>query len=214
MSTYSVLGSTSRPRRRGGDTPFIDDVDWWDGVPITVPLPSPFVLKLDPFAPWSQEQSPYLGVVLDTNPPVWRDDFIDVLLKAGVDNLVLYDMVVESPPNTEIIAKLYERARQNGIVDVDAHLTNLGHRNVASWPDPELRRFHNYKAVNVLGMVKAGELDEDNPVFDASRAKGRALFRLVESTNTILVRDDVRDAVLAAGFGEDLTFHDLLNVAL
>ena len=40
------------------------------------------------------------------------------------------------------------------------------------------------------------------------------MFRLAESTNAILVHESLRDALLEKGFGSDVAFYDLTEVAL
>lgn len=90
--------------------------------------------------------------------------------------------------------------------------------------------YTNYKAVNVIGLVTAADMDKSNAtihpngpalidvdfdglVIDERRLRGLSFFRLAESTNAIIVHERVRDCLLAKGFA-DLAFYETEKVAL
>lgn len=90
--------------------------------------------------------------------------------------------------------------------------------------------FTNYKAVNILGLVAAADMersvavvhdgapsvdvDFDRLVIDEDKTGGRKLFRLAESTNAIIVHASLRDALLERGFGSDVELYDLNEAAI
>jgi hypothetical protein len=83
------------------------------------------------------------------------------------------------------------------------------------------REYTNYKAVNVVGLIAAADMarskatvhpggpvydvEFDELVIDAGKARGALLFRLAEATGSLWVHDRLRQHLLAAGFDE-LTF--------
>jgi len=189
---YYLLNTTSRPRRRVPSAPFIKGVSWWQGKVITTPIPDPLPFELKKYQPASPDQDQYMGVFIYTNPPVWRDDFIEALRECRVNNFDTYNVAITDP--------------DDGTVHT------------------------NYKAVNILGLVAAADMkksiatvhdgiplidvDFDELVVDEKKADGILLFRLAESTNSILVHERLRDALLAKGFGTDLAFYDLKDAAV
>jgi len=77
------------------------------------------------------------------------------------------------------------------------------------------RRFHNYKAINILGLVAAADLakskyaapsgsalidtDFDSLVIDQTKARGLSLFRLAECVTAIVVHQRVRQRLEEKG---------------
>ncbi len=227
---YFVLATSSRPRRRLKTRPSLGALSWWSAAPITAPLPRPLPFVLQPYLPFDSDQAPHLGAVLETNPPVWRDDLIEALRAAGAGDFEVFDAEVTSPANTSALTDFYQALRDGGVEDVDAYLTDVLQVDPTTWADPEPRVFTHYKAVNVLRMVSAADLarsqatvhggaphvdvDFDRLVVDARRADGHKLFRLAESVNAVLISADVRDALLKAGFGEELDLAPADSVAV
>jgi hypothetical protein len=189
---YYLLSSSSRPRRRIGKRPFIKGVSWWRGAVITAPVPEPLNFVLDPYSPGSPAEDQYMGAVIETNPPVWRDDFIQAIRDCGVNNFDLYEVAIADPDSGAIHT--------------------------------------NYKAVNILGLVTAADMqksvatvhdgiplidvDFDKLVVDEKKTKGIKLFRLAESSNATLVHESLRNALLERGFGTDVEFYDLEEAAI
>ena len=189
---YYLLSSNSRPRRRIDERPFIEDLSWWRGAIITMDVPNPLKFTLDPYEPRSPDEDQYMGVFIETNPPLWRDDFIAALRELGIYNFDLYDVAILDPDDGTIHT--------------------------------------NYKAVNVLGLVAAADMnksiatvhdgiplidvDFDKLVVDEKKTKGIQMFRLAESSNAILVHETLRDGLLEKGFGSDVAFYDLEEAAI
>jgi hypothetical protein len=121
-----------------------------------------------------------------------RDDLIRALRDCGVDNFDTYEVAITDPDNGQVHT--------------------------------------NYKMINLIGLVSAADMsaseatvhdnvplidvDFDRLVIDESKARGALMFRLAESTNGVLVHQQVRDCLLVKGFGEDLAFYDPREVAL
>ncbi len=189
---YYLLDITSRPRRIIGDTPFIDEVCWWEGAVITESIPDPLPFELDPYEPDSPDEDQYMAVFIETDPPLWRDDFIQALRDCGVKNFDVYNAAVTDPDDGTIHT--------------------------------------NYKAVNILGLVDEADMEKsiaaandgipltdvdfNGPVVDEKKTEKIRMFRLAESTDSILVHEKLRDALVEKGFGTDLAFYDLDDAAL
>jgi len=189
---YYLLSANSRPRRWIGESPFIKGLKWWRGAIITMEVPKPLAFTLDPYEPRSPDEDQYMGAVIYTNPPLWRDDFIAALRELGIYNFDLYDVAILDP--------------DDGTVHT------------------------NYKAVNVLGLVAAADMDKsiatvhdgiplidvdfDKLVVDEKKTQGIQMFRLAESSNAILVHETLRDGLLEKGFGSDIAFYDLGEAAI
>jgi len=88
------------------------------------------------------------------------------------------------------------------------------------------KRYDNYKAVNIIGLVAAADLggssyvshsatalidtDFDALSIDPARARGLLLFRLAESVNGIVIHDRIREALESGGI-KYLNFVDPQN---
>lgn len=189
---YYLLSDNSRPRRWVGDTPYFEDIDWWNGSVITAPVPDPLESPLKPYAQFSPDHAQYMSAIIETNPPLWRDDFIQALRDCGIYNFDTYSVAIHDP--------------DDGTVHT------------------------NYKAVNVLGLVAAADMEKsiatvhdgiplidvdfDELVIDEKKTRGISLFRLAESTNAILVHERLRDCLIEKGFGSDIAFYDLKEAAI
>ena len=190
---YYLLSSNSRKRRWIGEKPRpIKGMSWWRGAVIMLPVPNPLVFKLEPYVPSSPDDDQYMAAVIYTNPPLWRDDFIQALRDCGIYNFDTYNVAIHDP--------------DDGTVHT------------------------NYKAVNVLGLVAAADMEKsiatvhdgiplidvdfDELVIDEKKTRGISLFRLAESTNAILVHERLRDCLLEKGFGADIAFYDLKEAAI
>ena len=228
---YYLLSSSSRRRRWIGKGHYIDGLNWWRGAVITMDVPKPLTFSLEPYDPFSEDDAQYMGAIIYTNPPLWRDDFINALRECGVNNFDTYEVTITNPDNKSSLEELYEEMRNNGIEDVDAYFEAEGYTNQKDWIDPNPGAvFTNYKAVNVLGLVAAADMEKsiatvhdgiplidvdfDELVIDETKTKGIKMFRLAESTNAILIHESVRDMLIEKGFGSDVTFYDLKSAAL
>jgi hypothetical protein len=228
---YYLLSSSSRPRRQLGRGQFIKGLNWWRGAVITMSVPDPLEYTLDIYHPTSPDEDQYMGVFIETNPPIWRDDFIQALRNCGVYNFDTYNVAITNPDNTAFVQEVYQDLRDNGITDIDAYLRKMGVIDPATWIDPNPGVIYtHYKAVNILGLVAAADMsksvatvhdgiplidvDFDELVIDEKKTNGIKMFRLAESTNAILVHESLRDALIAKGFGSDLAFYDLKEAAI
>ena len=189
---YYLFAANSRPRRRIRSTPYIKGVDWWKGDVITTAMPLRLQIDLKPYIMESPDHDQYMAAIMETNPPLWRDDLIDALRACGVHNFDCYDVEINDPDNGQVMT--------------------------------------NYKAVNVLGLVAAAnmeksvatihdgipliDVDFDQLVVDEKKTQGIKLFRLAESSNAILVHEHLRDCLLEKGFGSDIAFYNLDEAAI
>ena len=114
-------------------------------------------------------------------------------------------------------------------------LTDCGVDNLETYPvaihDPDSGEVYtNYKAVNVIGLVAAADMEKSNAtvhpngppiidvdfdglVIDEKKAYDLLFFRLAESNNAIIVHERVRDCLQKKGF-TDLAFYETEKVAL
>jgi len=190
---YFVLDRSGarNPCRWVADWPRLPGVSWNSGAWITAEVPAPLELTLEPLGTDSDE-GPALPAWLKGRIPLWRRDLVEALRACGSVNLQCFDAVVVDPDD--------------------------GSRHVI------------YQAVNVLGLIAAADLDRseatvhpsgppvidvdfDSLVIDEAKTHGALLFRLAESTNALLVHDQLRRCLRAAGFDE-LDFRDPRKVAL
>jgi len=151
---------------------------WALGEPFTSPLPNPITLELVPI-------DDFQG-----NPPEMFDGYIclmstrmvKVIQTAGADNLDVYPAILEDKVNN---------------------------------------RHFDYQAVNIVGLMAVADLQKSiwenldgeakfdthfsETVIDASKARGQLIFRMAESTDTIIIHERVKEALETAGF-ETLRF--------
>lgn len=190
---YYLMQNSDRPSRRIESSPFIKGLKWWSGEAIMVDVPKPLIFKLRTYQPACSDEDQYMGAFIYTNPPVWRDDFIEAIQSCGVTNFDTYPVEIINPENSENLKEL----RDNGInIFDDSYLDKGG-------------KFTNYKAVNILGLIAAADMkksittthghiplidvDFDELVIDDKKTKDIKMFRLAESSNAILVHESLRD---------------------
>ncbi|RKG95667.1 hypothetical protein D7V97_36825 [Corallococcus sp. CA053C] len=165
---------------------------WWDdGQVFTKPIRTPLELRLEPYDPINPDMSPAMASLYDGRVPLYSDALLAALKVAGVDNLDTYE------------ARIF---------------------------DPDTGTWHtDYKAVNVIGMVSAADMAKsvatvhdgiplvdvsfDRLVIDPRKAHGFLMFRLAENNSAVIVHEQVKQAVLAAGI-RDLEFFRPENIAL
>ncbi len=199
MGNYYLLDRSSLPGRwigtsRGTNEPKVDWYYWRKGalLPKAEVVPDPITFLLRPYSKWSSDDSPHMPAYLRASAPLFRDDFIQALSDAGVDNLITYNCAITDPDNGKV--------------------------------------YTNYKAVNVLGLIAAADMDKSNAivhpngpplidvdfdglVMDENKTYGALLFRLAESNNTILVHKSVKKYIESRGY-EDIAFYETNDVAL
>lgn len=114
-------------------------------------------------------------------------------------------------------------------VMIDEGVTNL-QSFPAELHDPMNGEIHrNYRAVNLLGLVKAADLNKsqatvhdgvplidvsfDRLVVDETKTRGLLMFRLAENYTTILVHERLKQRILTSGFPY-VQFYDLDEAAI
>jgi hypothetical protein len=193
---YYIFGRSAKPGRwiegPQGDVEGVDWTDWRIGERLAASPPSPLRFTLRRLNPHASDHGPHLPAFLNAACPLFKRDLIAELVRCGVDNLDTYDVVISDP---------------------DSATPNL-----------------DYRAVNIIGMIRAADMARseaivhpggpalvdvgfDRLVIDPSRTGTSKLFRLAESTKTIVVHETVRDHLVARGF-DDLAFYRPNNVAI
>lgn len=200
MPQYYLFDRNCRGRwiaESDGDLENQPEVDWYywrkgSFIPDSEIIPKPIKFTLQPYNPHSSDDSYYMPSYLRAAAPLFRDDLIEALLACGVDNLELHSVAITDPDNGQVHT--------------------------------------NYKAVNVLDLIAAADMqqsnatvhpngpplidvDFDSVVIDPKKAHDLLFFRLAESTNAIIVHEDVKNCLLAKGF-TDLAFYETEKVAL
>lgn len=144
--------------------PDMNDTPWYLGVKIEqdFPVPLHYVLKSKPGNPKAMyDEMAY---------PIMRVDLIDALQAAGVDNLQLFDAIVEEP-KTRIKHANYKAFNIVGTVAA------------ADMSKSVLMGTSDSKMIDV---------DFESLVIDESKASPFLLFRLAESVNAIIVSEAVK----------------------
>lgn len=148
------------------------DGNWRDGIPITSVVPQPLRYVLSSRMPGQPKAMYYAEAI-----PVMRDDLALVLQGAGVDNIQWFDAVLV---------------------------------------DPDTRReYSNYKAYNIVGLISCADMtasrrmdgsegdlidvDFESLVIDENRAGAALMFRLAENVSAVVVHQQVKLAIEAAG---------------
>lgn len=177
---YYVLECYSRgqPVRSVATFPRFPGVkSWLLGQQHAAPVPEPIVLRLEP----GDDVPP--PVMVNSTILVMHTALVEALRRAGADNFDAYATILDDPAHG--------------------------------------RRWEGYAAVNIIGAVAAADLarsryrafggtpfvdvDFDSLVIDEARARGLRLFRLAECVSAVVVHEQVKAALLAAGF-DTLTF--------
>lgn len=178
---YFVLrrSAAKHPCRRIGRWQFIKGVSWIRGARIERELPTPLRFTLLPLKPNVSDHGPDMPEWLQgCQVPLFREDFVAALRKAGADNLDTYDTLVEDP-DSGTTSRQYKAVNIVGLVAA------------ADMAKSEA-------TVHPGGPVV--DVDFDRLVLDESRARGALMFRLAESTAAIFVHDQLRRSLLEAGF--------------
>lgn len=184
---YYLLGQPTpeHPCRWIGEEPYIEGVNFRLGKRITVPVPQPLKFALEPLDALAPDHGPNWPPIFNENALLYRSDFIDALRSYGVDNFDLYDAEIYDPDNAEI-RKDYQVVNIIGVLSVaNMQLSNA----------------------TVHDGVPLMDVDFESLVLDESEARGLLMFRLVESTNAILIREDLKSFLESKGF-VDVTFDD------
>lgn len=173
---HSFSRSPCRVIKKG---PFIKGVSWIRGARIESTLPNPLPFTLWPLRPNMSDQGPAMPEWLQGNAaPLFRDDFVAALRQSGVDNLDLYDAIVEDPDS----GTRHQNYKAVNIIGVVA-AADMALSEATVHPGGPLV-----------------DVDFDRLVIDGARARGALMFRLAESTAAIIVHERLRDRLQAAGY--------------
>lgn len=117
--------------------------------------------------------------------PIIRDDLIEALEAAGVDNLQLFDALLTNP--------------EDGVRHTNYKAFNIVGVIAAADPDGS-----EQMGTSDSEMI---DVDFDSLMIDEAKVAGAKFFRLAESVNAIIASDDVRQAVEARGI-PGMIFYD------
>lgn len=172
------------PCRWIDDVPYIDGINFRRGLKITGNVPQPLKFTLSPLDPHAMDNGPEMPAIFKESIPLFRDDVLETMSEFGISDIETYDVEVYDPDNNEI--------------------------------------YTNYKAVNIIGLIAAADMkksqvtaqgDFDGLSIDESKTRGSMLFRLAESTNAILVHEDLKNHLEKNGFTH-ICFNDPGECAL
>lgn len=77
--------------------PYVRGLKWQSGARLTVAVPSPLRISLDPLNRSSADHGPELPEYFKGTIPLFRDDLLDAMASAGVENLERFDVVLQDP---------------------------------------------------------------------------------------------------------------------
>jgi hypothetical protein len=147
------------------------EVNWQTGSPLTEPPPTPVRVELNPDFPGVMVPMFDSGILLMENK------MLEELSKAGVDNLDVYDAVIQDPATGNTFTN-YKAVNIIGAVAC-ADLANS-----------------EFQAPSGAPIV---DTDFDSLAIDADKAGGLLMFRLAEAVNGIVVHENVRTQLEHAG---------------
>ncbi|MDD5464272.1 MAG: hypothetical protein PHP62_03925 [Candidatus Moranbacteria bacterium] len=188
---YYVLSRKNIKSRWIDKSPYIEGVSWWSGKSIKEKNLNQLKFKLKPYKKFSADHAQYLPVILYTNPPLFRDDFVEALFSFGVKNIETYEVSILDPDDNSIIKnyKAVNILEMISAADMKLSLATI-HDNVP--------------------LI---DVDFDVLIIDEKKTKNSMLFRLAESVSTIMIHKKLRDYLIEKGFGDDLEFYDPRDVA-
>ncbi len=167
MAHYVMVGEGPYPAAPIAVSPDLPGT-WMLGRKLTMKVPTPLHYELDPNRPGNP------AVLYDEKSiPIMRDDLVDALQHAGVDNLELFDAVV-SDPNTGQSYTNYKAFNVLGLVAC----ADMGASEFMGTSESEML-----------------DVDFDALVIDEKKAGDLLLFRLAENISAIIVDDTVRQEV-------------------
>lgn len=145
---------------------------WRSGEPLTVAVTQPLVYTLNRAYPGTPKAMYY-----EQSVPVMRDDVIEALRGAGVDNIEYFDAILENP------------------------LTGQQELNYKAFNIIGAVAAADMGASELMGTSSStiGDVDFHALTLDESRTGGLLLFRLAEKLGAIVVHESVRKAIEAAG---------------
>jgi hypothetical protein len=165
----------------------VRDVFWITGAWIDAPIPKPIHAKLDPIEAGMADHMPEY---MNCDMPIFRDDLLEALDEAGVDNLQLFDLVITDPENGKEYTN-YKAVNILGLIQA-----------------ADMKK--SVATVHTGGPII--DVDFDKLVLDETAPEGAYMFRLAESVNTVLVHRDVKEYLEKKGF-TGLEFYEVGDIA-
>ena len=161
------------------------------GARITAELPSPIEISLRPLrnVPGEGAEMPSF---LSGSIPLFRNDVVEAMQRAGVDNLELFATVLFDPDDGKS-HRSYQAVNILGLIAA--------------------ADFEQSEAIIHGTGPRLIDVDFNSLVLDTTKTHGALLFRLAEAVNGVLVHEKLKRALLADGF-DDLQFLDPRRVAL
>jgi hypothetical protein len=141
---------------------------WFTGAKLVFPVPQPLRFML------SSEYRGSLKALYRPNIPLMRTDLLQVLQEAGVDNLELFDAVLEDP------------------------VTGAKHHNYKAFNVLGLVAAADMEQSVRAPINESSEMIDvffDSLVIDPTKTHDLLLFRLAQSVNAVIVHENVKEAV-------------------
>jgi hypothetical protein len=176
---YFVMTCEGIPDPAGmGDSPDFETGPWMSGGPLDFDVQELLEYTLDPEYPGE------LKPLYENAVPVMRDDLLEALQEAGVDNLELFRAVI--------------RDEEKGIDYTNYKAFNIV--GVVSCAD--MSKSQRMGTTNST-MI---DVDFDSLVIDESKTGGALMFRLAEAVNAIVVHEKVKRNIKKRGI-PGMTFY-------
>ena len=177
--TYFMLDCQAEEQARVSHLPEIGNQGWFSGARFTSSVPNPLVVSI--LEGYEDRGMPeYFPTRM-----LMRQDLVECIQKAGVDNLDVYPAVIRD--NLDDIQ--YDEYCAVNII------------GVISCADPARTVFNAGYASRLV------DADIDSLVINESKTNGALLFRLAEAVTGVVVHRRVKDAIETAGF-DQMIFHD------
>lgn len=168
MAYFVMTCNGVYPSAAMADEPEEGGASWFHGRPITMSMPNPLIYRLDPQRPGNIRE-----MMDDLSRPLMSDSLVAALSAVGVDNLQLFDAVIEDPA-TGATHTNYKAFNVIGVVDA-ADMS---------------------KSV-CMGTSDSTMIDVDfeSLAIDDTKAAPFRLFRLAQNVSTIIVDEAVKREV-------------------
>jgi hypothetical protein len=142
--------------------------EWRTGRPLAVPVSEPLIYTLDKDYPGLPKAMYYEEIV-----PAMRDDVVDALKTAGVDNIEYFRAILRNP------------------------LTNSEETNYKAFNIVGVVAAADMGSSELMGTSNSTMRDVDfhSLTLDEDKAGGLLLFRLAEALNAIVVHEKVRRSI-------------------
>lgn len=164
---YLVLYYSHTNINRIGDKPDIGG-PWFTGSLINFEVQQPLHFSISPDSVGTDMRAIYTGAY-----PLYRNDVIDALVEAGVNNLQLFDAVIKNPFD----GKIYDNYKAVNI---------LGLISCADMEESTLMDETDSETIDV---------DFDELIIDEEKAGEALYFRLGENVTAVIAHEKVADIV-------------------